>query len=220
VTDWREHVRREEQRYRDGESRLPGPEDTDARQKQLTRIANAAYGAGLSALMLGDRELAAEWLERAARKYGDSLDGAPAESWGRYIGAMKAQILSGDWAGAEAEARSTLEAGAAESASAIGRYAGALAELVAGEDEEARRLADDLRIWEGFPAAVGDALATLAAGSDRLGYIQAVEDVLESFEEREEYLEDVPVADTVLVLQALAERRDLAAELESPLLPG
>ena len=47
----------------------------------------------------------------------------------------------------------------------------------------------------------------------------AVESVLESFETRDEYLEDVAVADTVLVLQALARRRDLAAELESPLLP-
>jgi hypothetical protein len=43
--------------------------------------------------------------------------------------------------------------------------------------------------------------------------------VLETFETRKAYLEDVPVADTVLVLQALAGRRDLGAELESPLLP-
>ena len=44
--------------------------------------------------------------------------------------------------------------------------------------------------------------------------------MLESFETRTEYLEDLPAADTVLVLQALAERRGIApAELESPLLP-
>jgi hypothetical protein len=66
---------------------------------------------------------------------------------------------------------------------------------------------------------VGDALAYVAAG-DVLGYVEAVEAVLDSFETREEYLEDVAVADTVLVLQALAERRDFpAAELASPLLP-
>jgi len=53
-----------------------------------------------------------------------------------------------------------------------------------------------------------------------LGYVVAVEAVLESFELREEYLEDTPVADTVLVLQALARQRGLAAELESALLPG
>jgi hypothetical protein len=44
--------------------------------------------------------------------------------------------------------------------------------------------------------------------------------VLESFETREEYLEDIPVADTVLVLQALAARRGIAAELSSSLLPS
>ena len=60
----------------------------------------------------------------------------------------------------------------------------------------------------------------IVAAEDALGYVEAVESVLESFETRDEYLEDVPVADTVLVLQALAARRGLAAELESPLLPG
>jgi hypothetical protein len=44
--------------------------------------------------------------------------------------------------------------------------------------------------------------------------------VLESFETRDEYLEDLPVADTVLVLQALAGRRGMEANLSSPLLPG
>ncbi len=43
--------------------------------------------------------------------------------------------------------------------------------------------------------------------------------MLESFEQRDEYLEDVPVADTVIVLQALAAGRDVATELESALLP-
>ena len=52
------------------------------------------------------------------------------------------------------------------------------------------------------------------------GYTPAVEAVLESFEQRDEYLEDIPVADTVLVLQTLAARRGFAAELSSPLLPA
>jgi hypothetical protein len=46
-----------------------------------------------------------------------------------------------------------------------------------------------------------------------------IEAVLESFETRDDYLEDLPVADTVIALQALAARRNLAAELTSPLLP-
>ena len=43
--------------------------------------------------------------------------------------------------------------------------------------------------------------------------------MLASFETRTEYLEDIPVADTVLVLQELAAPRGLAVELESALLP-
>ena len=61
-------------------------------------------------------------------------------------------------------------------------------------------------------------MATLAA-DDVLGYTSAVESVLESFEQRDEYLEDMPVADTVIVLQALASRRNVAADLTSDLLP-
>ena len=78
--------------------------------------------------------------------------------------------------------------------------------------------ADAARQYEAFPSEVADALAFIAA-KDPVGYVEAVEGVLESFETRDEYLEDIPVADTVLVLQALAGRREMAAELESALLP-
>ena len=219
MEDWRAHLERERARYDDGESRLPDAEDPDARQRQLTRLGNAAYGAALSCLMLGEREQAADWLERAVQRYRESLETAPPESWGRYIASMKARVLADDWHGAEEEARRTLDAGAERSASPIGRYAAALAHLIVGEDGDARRIADEIRIRDDFPAAVGDALAMIAAGTDAIGYVDAVERVLESFEERDEYLEDVPVADTVLVLQALAARRTLTAELESALLP-
>jgi hypothetical protein len=79
--------------------------------------------------------------------------------------------------------------------------------------------ADAIRTHDAFPADVGDALAYLAA-QDVVGYTEAVEAVLESFEAREEYLEDMPVADTVLVLRALARHRGIEVELSSPLLPG
>jgi len=90
---------------------------------------------------------------------------------------------------------------------------------VLGRDEEARALASTLGERDDFPRDVADALATVAA-SDRAGYLVAVEDVLESFEERDEFLEDVAVADTVLVLQVLAAARDCAVDLrESSRLP-
>jgi hypothetical protein len=98
-------------------------------------------------------------------------------------------------------------------------YAGVLALLVLGRYEEARPLGTRLHEGDGFPEDVADALRMIAAGDDLVGYVAAVEHVLGSFETRDGYLEDVPVADTVLVLQRLAARRDLQAELESPLLP-
>ncbi len=75
------------------------------------------------------------------------------------------------------------------------------------------------RLREAFPGDVADALAALAGG-DGEAYADAVGRVLRSFEERDAYLEDVPVADTVIVLEALADARDLAAHPRSPLLPG
>ena len=217
MVDWAEHARREEARYRDGEARLPDAEDQDVRQRQLTRMGNAAAGVGLARLMGGDTEEAREWFARAVDRYRESYPLAPPGSWGRPIAILKARILSGDWDGAEADAHWTLEQGA-DAESPIGRYAGALALLVLGRDEEARVIAEGLRTREDFPAPVGDALAFIAAG-DPLAYIDAIEAVLESFETRGDYLEDLPAADTVVVLQALAARRDMAAELSSPLLP-
>jgi hypothetical protein len=218
MVDWAGHARREDARYRDGEVRLPDAADQDARQRQLARMGNAAAGAGLAQLMAGDTSAAREWFARAVDRYRESYGLAPAGSWGRPIGILKARILGNDWKGAETDARWTLDEGAAETESPIGRYAGTLALLVLGRDDEARLLADELRIRDDFPAPVGDALAFIAA-QDPLGYVEAVEAVLESFEKREEYLEDLPVADTVVVLQALAARRDMTAELSSPLVP-
>ncbi|HEX2434528.1 MAG TPA: hypothetical protein VHI55_11335 [Gaiellaceae bacterium] len=215
--DWNAHVEREEERYRDGSERLP--DDPDTRQRQLTRMGNAAYGAGLAQLMLGDEDAAVRRFQDAARTYLVSYGDAPPGSWGRLMAIMKASILAGDWPAAEEYARKTLDEGALESATPIGAYAAALALLTLGRDEDARPAASSLRDRDDFPSAVADAVATLAA-EDTAGYTIAVEHVLESFEQRDEYLEDIPVADTVVVLQALARRRGMAAPLAaSPMLP-
>jgi hypothetical protein len=202
-TDWDEVAARQERRSEDA----LGP----------VLRGNAAYGAGLAHLMRGDDVAARRWLRKAVGAYRESWADAPPDSWGRPIAGMKSRLLVGESAAAEAEW--ALDAGADDAASPIGRYAAALAHLVRGEDVEARAHADAIRTHDAFPHDVGDALAALAA-ADRIAYVEAVESVLESFEQRTEYLEDVAVADTVLVLQALAEPRGLAADLDSPLLPG
>ena len=214
MIDWVDLFGREAGRYEDGEARLSG--DPDERQRQLTRMGNAAYGAGLALLMQGDD--ARGWLARAAGRWRESYAGAPPGSWGRPIGTIKALVLAGDWGGAEDASRWALDEGAGEAESPIGRYAAALACSVLGDWQRARIHADTIRISDDFPRDVGDALATVAA-EDVVDYVEAIESVLRSFETRDAYLEDVPVADTVLVLQALAARRNMAAELASPLLP-
>ena len=85
---------------------------------------------------------------------------------------------------------------------------------------QAIELAETLRAAEddAFPPAVAEALAGLARGDADL-YAAGCAAVLESFESREAYLEDIPVADTVIVLEALAERRGMATGPESALLP-
>jgi len=187
-------------------------------QRQLTQLANAAWAAGLCLLMEGRPGEAAEWLRRSAERYRESWDaGAPADAWGRPIAAMKALLIAGD--DASEPARWALSAGAAESESPIGRYAAVLAYLVLHRDVEARMAAETLVERDDFPRDVADALLMIA-GLDRNEYAADVLSVLESFEGRSDFLEDVHVADTVLVLQALAAPRDMAIELPpSGLLP-
>jgi hypothetical protein len=77
-----------------------------------------------------------------------------------------------------------------------------------------------VRDRDDFPRDVADALAFIAA-PDPVGYAEAADAILTSFETREEYLENVAVADTLLVLQVLAARRGIAADLPaSPVLPA
>jgi hypothetical protein len=216
--DWDAHAEREEERYADGLGRLP--EDPDARQRQLVRVAMAAAGAGLARLMQGRLGEAAGWFARSAERYRDSFADAPPGSWGRLIGAIKSRLLAGDRPGAEGDARWVLGHAPADSGSPIGVYAAVLAHLTLGEDDRAAELAGRFggEPEERFPRAVGAALAALAA-RDGDGYADALARVLESFETRDAYLEDIPVADTVLVLEALAEPRGIAVHPRSRLLP-
>jgi hypothetical protein len=214
---WEGHASRAERRFADGQSRLP--EEPEARQKQLVRTAMAAATAGLARLMEGRRDEAAEWLLRSAETYRVSWEDAPPGSWGRPIGALKAVILAGDMTASTEIATWAASLGAAEADSTIARYAAALATLVLGRDAEAAALAEQLEAETSFPSATAAALAALAR-REPARYRDSVVAVLADFESRSDYLEDLPVADTVMVLEALAERRGLAVRPESPLLPS
>jgi hypothetical protein len=217
MVDWGELAGRAEARYEDGLARVP--EEGDERQRQLTRTGNAAWAAGLSQLMSGSPDEGARWLLRAAERYRESWADAPPGSWGRPIASLKARLIAGDRGGALADATWALDAGAEHSDSPIGLYAAALARLTRGEDPEAAGLAARLRGCDDFPSAVAESLDALARG-DTEAYAAAVRDLLADFEARESFLEDVPVADTVLALQALAGERGVAVDLASPMLPA
>jgi hypothetical protein len=200
--DWRERYERAAARYAAGETREPD-------ERQLVQLANSAWAAGLSLLMTGEREKAAEWLRRSAARYRESWDaaGGATEAWGRPIGAMKALLIAGQDRPCDnllLAARWTIAAGAVEAESPIGRYAGVLALLVLERDDEAAALVAGL--GADFPADVAGALAALAA-RDAEGYGAAVGAIRRDFEERESFLEDVPVPDTALALDALAAQR-------------
>ena len=196
--EWRERYERASARYAAGETR-------ELDERQLVQLANAAWAAGLSLLMAGDREGAREWLLRAAARYRESWDAGDAmDAWGRPLGAMKALLIAGE--DATDAARWALGAEAVRAESPIGRYAGALALLVLGRDAEAGALAATL--GQGFPSDVAAAVAALAV-QDAEAYGIAVAAVRRSFEEREAFLEDIPVPDTALALDALAARRGL-----------
>ena len=202
------------------ERRLAAAVGPDEREDlRLAGIAGASWAAGLAALMLGRGGEARDRLRRAADEYDASWRAAPPGSWGRPIAMIRCRLMAGDHEGARADASAAVAAGVLDAPGPIGGYCAALALLALGRDEDAGVVA--ARIADGLePASVADALGTLAR-ADGAAYVAARLAVLRSFEEREAFLEDVRVADTVLVLDALAAARGLEPPtLSSPLLPG
>jgi hypothetical protein len=185
-------------------------------ERSIVRKGNTAYAAALALLMAGDVD-SAEWFRRAAATWRESWNGG--ESWGRPIGALKASLLAHDEVAVQELAPWALSLGTTTAESPIGRYAATLALLALERWPEARQVAESLRGREDFPHDVADALAYIAS-HDVVGYAEAVESVVASFETRDDYLEDIAVADTALVLQELAKRRGIEHALPaSPVLP-
>ena len=187
-------------KYEQAAARYDAGEGREHDERQLVQLANAAWAAGLCLLMDGDEAGANAWLVRAAERYRESwVAGAPPDAWGRPIAAMKSLLIAGEDARAAAEW--ALETGAAEAESPIGRYAGTLALLVLGRNDEAAAVAETL--GDPFPADVAAALLALAVG-DGNAFEAAVADVRKSYENRDGYLEDIPVPDTALAHEALS----------------
>ena len=186
---------------------------------RLASIAGASWAAGLASLMLGDAGSGRDWLRRAADEYATSWRAAPPGSWGRPIAMIRCRLMADDREGAYTDASAALEAGAADATGPIGGYCAALALLTLARDDAALAVATRIATEGLEPAAVAEALVALAAPDDS-AFVEAREAVLRSFEERDAFLEDVRVADTILVLDTLARARGIEPpRLSSPLLP-
>jgi uncharacterized protein len=172
------------------------------------REAIAADGEAHRALLAG--EDAREPLRHAAGAYRRSWEAAPPRSFGRLVGYAKASILAGD--NPADYVREQLR----EADSPPAHWALALAALADGDDASAH--AEGMRAGSEAFGRAADAVAALSAG-DRDALAGAIHAIVGDFEAREEHLTGVPIADTALVLDRLAERRGMAVHPRSPLLP-
>jgi uncharacterized protein len=175
------------------------------------REAIAADGDAQRALLAG--EDARLPLRRAANAYRVSWEAAPPRSFGRLVGYAKSSILGGE--NPAPYVRAQLDDGC-DSPPAC--WALALAALADGDDDAAGRAADGMLAGsEAFGRAAG-AVAALTR-RDRAAFAGMLAAIVADFAAREEHLTGVPIADTALVLDRLAERRGMAAHPRSPLLP-
>lgn len=187
-----------------------------AEHRELMGSAIERDGAGQRALLAGDAAGARQAFAEAAELYRRSWEAASATSYGRLIGMLKSAVLAG---GGEPEARYA-EAQLAENDAdtPAAAYTHALAALILGEGPAARRWSERMRPGGEAFIRTAAAISALAAG-DGNDYTKALRQIVRDFEARAKHLTGVAIADTALMLQQLAARRGLAAQLRSEVLP-
>lgn len=174
-----------------------------------------ADGRAFAALLDGRLDEGRAALREAAERYRRSWEEAPPRSYGRLVAHLKSSVLAGeadpaaDWVVAEL-------GGTCDSPTSC--YALAVALVVRGDDVAARRAAEVMRDGGDAFARAAEALDALAAG-DRNRYAAAVAAIVRDFEGRDAHLTGVPVADTAMLMEALAARRGMSVTPVSPLMP-
>jgi hypothetical protein len=180
------------------------------------RAAIERDGEGQRALLAGDEGRAGEAFAAAAELYRQSWETAPPESYGRLVGMLKSAVLAG---GGEAEAGyARSELGHLEDPSPTASYALAIAALIAGDDVGAKQSSAGMRAGSDAFGRAADAIAALAE-RDHDAFERSLRAIVSDFEDREQFLTTVPVADTALMLERLAELRGISATIDSPLFP-
>jgi hypothetical protein len=175
----------------------------------------AADGRAFRAMLGGRADEARAALREAAALYRASWEVAPPRSYGRLVAHLKSAVLAGDGAEAAAWVVGELD-GACDSPTSC--YALAVAALVRGDDPLAGPAAAGMAEGGDPFARAAAALAALAAG-DAPAYREAVSAIVRDFEGRDAHLTGVPVADTAMLMEALAAPRGLAAAPDSEMMP-
>ena len=183
---------------------------------ELLNAAVATDGRGFAAMLAGRGDEGRRWMAEAAALYLASWEAAPPRSYGRLVAYLKSAVLSGDAADAAGYVEAQL-AGACDSPTSC--YALALAALLRGDDATAADAAARMGGGGDAFARAGEALGALATRDTRR-YAGAVAAIIADFESRDAHLTGVPIADTALLMEALAEPRGLAVHPESELVPG
>jgi hypothetical protein len=175
-------------------------------------------GAAQRALFEGDGDAARAAFAEAAELYRRSWESAPPGSYGRLVGMLKSAVLAG---GGSAEGAYVREALAdLDEPSPTAAYALAIAALIAGDDAGVPRFSGPMRGGSDAFVRTADAIDALAAGGREEAYAVALEAIVHDFEQRGEHLTGVPIADTALMLERLAEPRGMPARIGSPVLPA
>jgi hypothetical protein len=186
------------------------------RHQELLTAAIERDGDAQRELLDGHLEAARAEFAAAAKLYRQSWAAAPPRAYGRLVGMLKSSVLAGGGGEAARYARAALVD--ADNDSATANYARAIAALIAGDDEDAQAWAARLSDAPDAFARTGEAISALAA-HDEARYAGALEAIVRDFERRSEHLTGVAIADTALMLEALAGRRGMETAIESPVLP-
>ncbi len=179
----------------------------------LLRDAIAVEASAQRMLIAGEPDAAAAFRDAAAR-YRASWEIAPPRSVGRLIGMLKAQVLAGD----AHEAARYVRAQILDADSPPAAYALAVAALVLGDDGAAARLTEGMREGTEPFGRAADGIQALA-DRDGLAYRDVIAAIMADFAARDEHLTGVPIADTALMLDRLAEPRGMAVSPPVQLAP-
>jgi hypothetical protein len=189
---------------------------SDEEHRKAMQQAIDAEAAAQRALMAGRPGEASLRFRMACVAWERSWSTAPPRSYGRLIGMLKAAVLAGDASDAAGAVRGLL---GDEADSPPSWYALAIAALVEGDDALAQHAAAGMRGGSDAFDRTADAVEALAT-NDGERFEAALRAIVADFEQREEHLTGVPIADTALMLDRLARPRGMATEIRSPLLPA